>query len=175
MAQPGLAWPSPGIRNSRKEHMVEPAEPARPDSLGNRASILGHLATSVGPPGLGSTSGPSNQARRAGWAICAFNAVQPCHQRRRTGPAQPESRFIQTAQPTVPARHANRPVQLAELDRTSRQARQAAGPSSRAGNTASRTCLSSQTCRAAKAFRASCAIQPPGPTTQPSWPRPISP
>jgi len=83
-ARPGmvwhsLAWPGLGlgIRNSRKEHMVEPAEPARPDSLGNRASIPGHLATSVGPPVLGTTSGPSNQARRAGWVICAFNPGQP--------------------------------------------------------------------------------------------------
>ena len=52
-------------------------EPAGPDCLGNRASMAGHLAKSVGPPGLGSTSGPSNQASRANWAICAFSPVQP--------------------------------------------------------------------------------------------------
>ena len=160
--------PGRSSRNSRKEQLGRTVWATGP-------ACRVTWARGVGPLGLGSTSGPSNQASCGSWAICAFSPGRPGHQRGRTEPAQPDSRFIQTAQPTVPASQASRPVQLAGLDRTSRRARLPAGPSSRAGHTASwdsGATWPSRTCRASTAFR---AIQPPGPTVQPCRRRPIPP
>ena len=162
-------------RNSRKENMVEPAEPAGPDCLGNRASMPGHLGQEcrAARPRIDIETIRPGQTRWLGH-LC-LQSGPTGHQRGRTGPAQPDSRFIQTAQPTVPARQTSRPVQLAELDRTYRRARQAAGPSSRAGNTASRTCRASHTCRASIPFRPCRAIQPHEPNSQPCRRRPTPP